>query len=255
MLNPLSNFLPFLSLFFQVITFFAFIFFSFWIKNYYPKYFEEKGKNLATKEDIAEITNLVEQVRYSFTKDTEKLKANLFLLTSLQVGLFSEEKNAIIDFNEKFFKWQQMLTDSSLGGIDDRSKSELEKYKTMLQQSYIDFLNSETRFNLFVENNELTAFANKIKIETLKHLSVIIQHYIINLSSNNFYDGLNKSNTSNPEYFNKNKELLLARTELTKDFNEKMLAELRDLVPLYHEFKMICRNHLYKLLNQQEQIN
>jgi hypothetical protein len=32
-------------------------------KNYLPAYATEKGKNLATKEDIEEITHLVERVR------------------------------------------------------------------------------------------------------------------------------------------------------------------------------------------------
>lgn len=33
------------------------------IKNYVPSYFDEKGKNLATKQDIAEITRKTEEVQ------------------------------------------------------------------------------------------------------------------------------------------------------------------------------------------------
>ncbi|HYM23988.1 MAG TPA: hypothetical protein VEU08_12305 [Vicinamibacterales bacterium] len=32
------------------------------VRSFFPAYLSEKGKNLATKEDIAEITNKVEQV-------------------------------------------------------------------------------------------------------------------------------------------------------------------------------------------------
>jgi len=36
---------------------------SWFLKSYFPKYLEEKGKNLATKEDIEEITRKVESVK------------------------------------------------------------------------------------------------------------------------------------------------------------------------------------------------
>lgn len=46
-----------------------------WI--YLPTYFKEKGKNLATKEDIGHITNEVEKVRTLYLKEIEKLKSAL----------------------------------------------------------------------------------------------------------------------------------------------------------------------------------
>src|SRR5574341_2266116 len=39
-----------------------------WLRSYLPKYFEEKGKNLATKEDIEEITRKVEAVRAEYAQ-------------------------------------------------------------------------------------------------------------------------------------------------------------------------------------------
>lgn len=50
-----------------------------WIKNYFPSYFNEKGKNLATKEDIADITAEVERVRSFYASDLEKLKNSMQL--------------------------------------------------------------------------------------------------------------------------------------------------------------------------------
>ncbi|MCD4654973.1 hypothetical protein K8T06_13695 [bacterium] len=38
-------------------------------KSYFPKYFAEKGKNLATKEDIEEITRKVESVKAEIEED------------------------------------------------------------------------------------------------------------------------------------------------------------------------------------------
>jgi len=41
------------------------------LKNYLPPYLTEKGKNLATKEDIEEITNKIERVRSDYASEIE----------------------------------------------------------------------------------------------------------------------------------------------------------------------------------------
>ena len=38
------------------------------INNFLPKYFGKKGENLATKEDISEITNKIETVKHDYAK-------------------------------------------------------------------------------------------------------------------------------------------------------------------------------------------
>jgi hypothetical protein len=47
------------------------------IKSYFPSYFSEKGKNLATKEDIAHITAEVERVRLLYAVDLERTRNEL----------------------------------------------------------------------------------------------------------------------------------------------------------------------------------
>ena len=45
------------------------------LREYLPGYFREKGKNLATKEDIAGITREIEAVRSVYTTEIERLQA------------------------------------------------------------------------------------------------------------------------------------------------------------------------------------
>lgn len=47
------------------------------IKNYFPSYMEEKGKNLATKEDIAEITEKTEEVQRQFREKFELFSSDV----------------------------------------------------------------------------------------------------------------------------------------------------------------------------------
>lgn len=47
------------------------------LKNFLPKYMEEKGKNLATKEDVQEITRKTEEVQNEFKENFELFSSDL----------------------------------------------------------------------------------------------------------------------------------------------------------------------------------
>jgi len=47
------------------------------LKQYLPAYASQKGKNLATKEDIADITNEIEKTRAEYSIELETLKSSL----------------------------------------------------------------------------------------------------------------------------------------------------------------------------------
>lgn len=46
---------------------------------FFKKYFEKKGENLATKEDVAEITKITEESKIEFIKQIEDYKKELNL--------------------------------------------------------------------------------------------------------------------------------------------------------------------------------
>lgn len=68
-------------------------------------YVIQKGKNLADKTDLKEITDIVEEVKNKYTQDNELLRANLSLLTSKKNVMFNEEKEAIIQYYAQLNKW------------------------------------------------------------------------------------------------------------------------------------------------------
>lgn len=59
------------------------------IKSFIPSYLSEKGKNLATKEDIATITNKVESVKTDYAKVIEEVRSN----NQLKHSEIEREKN------------------------------------------------------------------------------------------------------------------------------------------------------------------
>jgi hypothetical protein len=68
------------------------------IKLYAKSYSSEKGKNLATKEDIGEITQIVESIKTSLAQKTEELKSDLSYKNEHLIHLRAAERAAIINY-------------------------------------------------------------------------------------------------------------------------------------------------------------
>lgn len=58
-------------LIFEILLAVAVFLIGLFVKNYLPSYMDEKGKNLATKEDIEEITRKTEEVQQEFREGFE----------------------------------------------------------------------------------------------------------------------------------------------------------------------------------------
>ena len=241
-----------LQIILQIAVLIVVVILFFTIKNLLPSYFNEKGKNIATKEDISEITELVEKTKQVFTSETEKLKATLLVVSNAQIGIISEERNAIIELNEKYFKWLHSLIDTSLGKIDEYDNDELEKYSRKIGQNYNDFLVSETKFSLFVENKTLTEFFDKMKIETLTRLTKQVPTYIINLKKNNFDIEQMKKQIPIQEQSKKYSELLDKKREYYDQLTKDILKGYKIIAPINGKFQKLCRDHIYQLIKQQQ---
>ena len=72
---------------------------------FFKSYFSEKGKRLAVKEDIEEITSKVEKIKTDFKLENDEIKAKLQHLLMLQLEYRNEERNTIVDFYKKYNDW------------------------------------------------------------------------------------------------------------------------------------------------------
>jgi hypothetical protein len=93
----------------------------FLFRKYLFSYSSEKGKNLATKEDVGDITRKVEEVKTGYVSEIERLKVDLSLL--------SRKNNILLDEKIRVFKkLQKRLVDfkkyceAVLGSYDDRGE-------------------------------------------------------------------------------------------------------------------------------------
>lgn len=76
-----------------------------WIKSFLPSYMSQKGKNLATKEDIGEITSIVKDIENSFNKELEQFRSDIDFRKTINITLKEAEKDAISNFHGQINEW------------------------------------------------------------------------------------------------------------------------------------------------------
>lgn len=229
----------------------AIVYICFLIKNWLPSYYSEKGKNLATKEDISAITNIVEGVKNAFTTETEKLKSTLNLIANLRTSIFSEERNAIISLHEKYFIWFNLLTDPNI--IYYEISSELQEHSSKIKHAYRELQAAEARFNLFIETGELTEKASDLIDKTMENLPLLSANYCIDMESI-LLDIRDAENDNNTASYSDNITALHNKMKNAKEeYITKMLEYHADVISLFMSFQKLSRQHIYLLLKRAEE--
>lgn len=209
--------------------------------QYIIAYYKEKGKNLAQKEDIVEITNKIKETETRFTKQTEQLKSQLSILTNVQSEISTTERNVILDFNKHLFSFIHLI----VGGIDNCTNNEaLDLYAKKLNDFSIQTANSLPLLTLFIENESLCYKASELfnlalQMESERQVDVINLKMInTEMASINDPNLLEKKNQERINFMN---EMFAKPTQICKS-NKSLICN----------FQKECREYIYRLLKKQE---
>lgn len=118
-------------------------------------YKKEKGKNLATKEDIEEITRKVEAV-----------KNDLQFSHQLKFSFKTEERNSLIECYEAYAVWYKTLVDFNIERFTIENFDILSDEKHKINSAYVNFINSQAKMVLYVKDGDLLNTLKELKKET-----------------------------------------------------------------------------------------
>ena len=90
-------------------------------KFFIPSYFSEKGKNLATKEDIASITDKVESVKTDYAKVIEELRSDHQLKLAATEREKTTKKEVYLQAVEAITRIQNIISSFSNLNIDEQT--------------------------------------------------------------------------------------------------------------------------------------
>lgn len=134
-------------------------------KNFFPEYLKEKGKNIATKEDIGSITEEIKSAEAKYLAEFEKVKSQLQvnvdykkrLNKSADLSITNFFENCLILSNEKLnYKLSQMP--SNLEHIEEYEKS----VKSLFTKLILDHYRMLIYIKLDKENEEILMFSSNI---------------------------------------------------------------------------------------------
>lgn len=161
------------SLVIQLIVFMVGLFLLFIFKNYYPKYFEAKGTNQATKEDIGEITEIVEGIKSDLLKSNEELKAQLSLANQHRLNVKSAEREAVFDYNRKLSGLLYYLVRFKLSSYNLENYEELKKEEQEFSKRQYECDIAESNLTLFMHDSEFLEIKKDLSISIIKYEEIL----------------------------------------------------------------------------------
>lgn len=203
-------------------------------------YFQEKGKNLATKEDVEEIASKVELIRSAVNFSLEA-----------KLSWREEEHNSLVEYYSKYGLWLAGITSFSLSGISDENMDRLEMVRDRLDDLYRDFQIAYNRMELFVENEEIVRQEGELELETYKfhaHASDFTFEYgklCLEMEAM-------KAVTPVAKQVEPYSELLGMKTDLYKKFKEEQKGFYDALLPLVFEHRRAISDHLRSLITSND---
>lgn len=116
------------------------------LKDWLPAYAKKKGENLATKEDIGEITKAVKSVEQKFTDKTKILESSLDRSNQLDMKLFEKEWEMYQQIWKAISSWCEFMTTMESQRIQekplefDSEKSRVHAKETLKEAKKLAYL-------------------------------------------------------------------------------------------------------------------
>ena len=158
-------------------------------------------KKLIEKQAISGITNKIKEIETKFTNQTEALKSQLSLLTNVKSEIYSTERNAIINANEKLYQWLSHIM--RLPTLDDND--DIDRYIKKMDDLYQEEQSSEALLELFIDDKSIIDNIHKIS-GYIYNLHIKKQIILFKLKKQNSDSELNESSLKELEY--KTREIL-----------------------------------------------
>ncbi|MCP3940110.1 MAG: chromosome segregation ATPase [Desulfobacteraceae bacterium] len=243
----------------------------YFIKSYLPAYLSEKGKNLATKEDIQSITDKVESVKAGYAEVIEKIKSN----NQIKIAAIEREKNTkkevYMDAVDAITRSQNIITTfSNLNIPEEQITSSLSEDAGKIAKVQIvgskETVNAVTTFmgeigiaclNLMLERNVLMERKNSIHIsgnlrdkyqnEVERYIAIMKN---LNLSGNRdpgTWDYVNKSFKFESEQRDKHNEQI---NTLSKIQNKEHIDYVRKCMCAFFEISTFLPKAVFSVRSE-----
>jgi hypothetical protein len=200
-------------------------------------YLKKKGENLATQEDLKNMTEKVEEIKTKFTTQIEELKSDLFLKTDTKSKYLTEKREAYLNLYSKLIYWYKLCIEFSLEEVYFPTKDIVKNIKGRL---------AEAKFQANYYSDIMLVYnEDKTYIDTVGKISMFVlsmQHFIEkllddilsyedsaaanNMPRNDYYTGKSKIFENYRQTIKENSQALFTLRNTLTIMTTKMLQEL-----------------------------
>jgi len=218
---------------------------------FFKSYFTEKGKQLAVKEDVEEITEKVEKIKSEFINETEEIKAELEFLTQNKFSLANEERSSILDYFANYSHWLNTILSTRPASIFDTDKGLTERRIELIRDAKLSYDISESRAELFFNDPKFIELKSDLVQETLKlqQNGEVCLEKVRNVHTK--IDDMVKV-TPNEQHSEKISELLESKETIIDEFCVNQVELHKGVLPIRQQMVSYLRKKLFSIINENK---
>jgi hypothetical protein len=221
-------------------------------------YAREKGKNQASKDDLKELTKIVEDVKKENLKELELLKANLLVFSDKEKQIYSEEKEATIIFFAQLNNWIWDSLNIYIYEYNHSNYQEIASRLILMRDNYNKTNVTFSKVKLIVDDEELIMAGHEAISKTLK-LHHFVEGLLQRLSSNLGWEKIMVNRVLNKEidfltlsgnmqdyYKNEAKSNSTERKIITAEYFSQHNETFDPAINSINNFKTLAKKYLRK---------
>ena len=221
----------------------------FFMKDCFLQRLINKVDTLANREDIKNITDVIEQLESKLLQETQDIKNHLAVNYKQDVHSINEERNAIVEFNKNYFAWFELYsTMYTIGGFVNNN--DIEEYLTKVESLNLELVYSIVNIEFFVKDNRLTSMINQLKEATFDTFKDINQELVKYFKSSNFELDLINTFHVKPESEESTVKLFETRTAKYYEFSCRAAHLKKEIVARQKEVLDYCKTYILSLTQQ-----
>ncbi len=216
------------------------------IRQLIGTYLSEKGKNLATKEDVGEITKIIEDIRMDNNSELELIKAEIVLVTKTQATVYDDERGAIINFLATITEFfQNNINLPIISDSNDEIIYLMERNKILLSE-FRRVQIARSKLILLCINEDIIKSAELIilQLSEIRNTTHIARIKLLGSVKVSAAQGVAYKKTQSENDYKLYDAELSRQTLIHDEFNDKFLSFHNKYSTDYHKLLILCKNYL-----------
>lgn len=207
---------------------------------FFGSYSKAKGKNLATKEDVEEITEKIESIKTSHTKEIEKFKSEVLFEKDQKKQYSDRKEELLIKYYDQVTEFRYEFLAVNFGDFPNDEGKSLYEYQANFNRSVTEIMKCYQRLVVYITPGSPILYhaeqlvysvldareVLKKRFGAIKHSSIKEREAFLSGVPEKIDTAIDATNEANKIFWDDMK----LTTDTFKDYYQKFIADLNEYV-------------------------